>query len=1050
MRFKKTAFITFLLIFSSIASTFAQNTSTQGKEFWLTFMHNGFKEHADGGWVTTQVLISAKRDCTGTISNPSGLWQQDFSVRANSITTIEVPERNGYHDGNDNEQIGNRGVKIVATDTISVYTTNIAHVSFDASFVLPTESLGDDYIIQSYDQSYENTMNSYVNNNLSSAFVIIATENDTEIDITPSVATLGSHPAGETFTITLNAGQTYQVRSNLNSYFSGGRDLSGTRVTASDCKKIAIFNGNTLTCIPVNMGNGYDHIYEQAMPLRSWGKNFVVTSSSARNRDFVKITSAFDNNVITKNGEPLTTLQASESYTFSFPTDEHSCFLSATQSCAVYLYNNSSYDQNPLGGLGDPSMVWIAPVEQRINEVTFTTFNNSDININCHYVNIIVNSEDINSVYLDDVLISPLSFRRVNGNNDYSYSSQEINHGVHHLRCANGFNAHVYGFGQAKGYAYLVGSNAIDLSTNLIINDLEVRPNDIFDYCIEEPVTFAAEVNYENYTLTWDFGDGQTSTQNPATHTYHSKQIFPASLIVTADEAGCLGSSSDTTMFFIDMTQKYVNEEDQMCQGSFYSGFGLHDIPILNDTILRGIASNPTNPACQDSVILHISALPSYNILRNIRRCWSNTQGPGDYIDNDFYIHYDHPGTYEDMVTYTSIHGCDSTIRLNLEVGNEITHDFTISNCTGTYTWDGHYYNQPGDYERTYDQHGCDSIVTMHLIKLPADHITLEPISTCDSYHWEDPEYDVDTTFTESTGPNGYTHTYTNEDGCESDVTLFLTINNSTDNNIFDANEDLQLEHICDSYFWDPKGKDFEGDTTTIFTLSSNDNRYQRIYQDTHGCDSLVTLHVDFHYTPDPSEIIPSDTMAPHWVVPATEFQVNTYTFRFYDHNANCIWDNVKWECTNKAGDSIWAIMPYVDSISHPIKIYYCDLLVIDNVPDTIKLKATAFNGCEPAGISQEYWMVCSFYGTDEHETTKIDINPNPNNGTMTMQLDGLEGETQITVYDMAGMLVDKFNITATTYCRHDYQLPRNSSGLYLFVINNKGKTTTRKVIITQ
>lgn len=215
MRFKKTAFVTFLLIFSSIASTFAQNTSTQGKEFWLTFMHNGFKEHTDGGWVTTQVLISAKRDCTGTISNPSGLWQQDFSVRANSITTIEVPERNGYHDGNDNEQIDNRGVKIVATDTISVYTTNIAHVSFDASFVLPTESLGDDYIIQSYDQSYENTMNSYVNNNLSSAFVIIATENDTEIDITPSVATLGNHPAGETFTITLNAGQTYQVRSNL-------------------------------------------------------------------------------------------------------------------------------------------------------------------------------------------------------------------------------------------------------------------------------------------------------------------------------------------------------------------------------------------------------------------------------------------------------------------------------------------------------------------------------------------------------------------------------------------------------------------------------------------------------------------------------------------------------------------------------------------------------------------------------------------------------------------------------------------------------------------
>ena len=68
----------------------------------------------------------------------------------------------------------------------------------------------------------------------------------------------------------------------------------------------------------------------------------------------------------------------------------------------------------------------------------------------------------------------------------------------------------------------------------------------------------------------------------------------------------------------------------------------------------------------------------------------------------------------------------------------------------------------------------------------------------------------------------------------------------------------------------------------------------------------------------------------------------------------------------------------------------------------------------------------------------------------MTLQLDGFEGENQIMVYDMAGMLVDKFSITATSCCRYDYQLPRDSSGLYLFVINNKGKTATQKVRITQ
>ena len=239
-------------------------------------MHNGFKDHTNGGWVINQVLISAKRDCSGTISNPLTGWSTDFTVRANNITTLEIPEEQGYHGTNVYETIMQKGIKVEANDTISVYCTNIAHVSFDASFVLPIESLGDEYIIQSYDQSHDGSTNSYVYNNETSAFLIVATEDNTEIEITPTVATLGGRPANETFTITMNAGETYHLRSVRT---GTQRDLSGTHILAADCKRIAVFNGNTVTCIPIDMGNGYDHVFEQAMPLRSWGKNFVVTSS---------------------------------------------------------------------------------------------------------------------------------------------------------------------------------------------------------------------------------------------------------------------------------------------------------------------------------------------------------------------------------------------------------------------------------------------------------------------------------------------------------------------------------------------------------------------------------------------------------------------------------------------------------------------------------------------------------------------------------------------------------------------------------------------------
>ena len=83
--------ICFLVVFC-IPSIVAQNTSTQGKEFWLSFMHNGFRDHPEGGWIINQVLISAKRDCSGTVTNPLTGWSRDFTVRANNITTVEIPE----------------------------------------------------------------------------------------------------------------------------------------------------------------------------------------------------------------------------------------------------------------------------------------------------------------------------------------------------------------------------------------------------------------------------------------------------------------------------------------------------------------------------------------------------------------------------------------------------------------------------------------------------------------------------------------------------------------------------------------------------------------------------------------------------------------------------------------------------------------------------------------------------------------------------------------------------------------------------------------------
>ena len=641
---------------------FSQDISTQGTEFWVSFMGNGFKTNGSG-YVLTQLMISSKHDCTGTISNPQTGWSQNFNVRANNITSIDIPGDQGYNETSSYETASNKGLLIVTTDIVSVYCTNIATNSFDASYVLPVQALADDYIIQTYEQSTSYSFDPFgsdFSDYLTSAFLIVATEDNTIIDITPSTNTLGGKPANEEFSVTLQKGESYQVRSTSN---GNHRDLSGSRVTSRDCTKpIAVFNGNTLTAIP-NVSNGLDHIFEQAMPLRSWGKKFVVTQSSSRRRDFVKVTSSANDNIIKKNGTEIATLQAYESLSFELSSQDKSCYIETTVPSAVYLYNTTSSDDHEGTNNGDPSMLWISPIEQRMSEVTFTTFSGSASNsssIDYQYVNIIVASEDINNVTFDNTSIPPNQFETVSGNENYSFIRKGISHSVHQIACPNGFNAHIYGFGQNRGYAYLVGSKAADLSTTVIINGETIQQLDTIGNCSLDPITFEAEINYQNFEVEWDFGDGTPHSHSITDlHTYNSYGLYEVTLTVTSEETPCQSSSSISQTVYISLNHT--------------SDTTIHDNSCYN--------------------------------------------GPSTYNQHGFNLSYNAPGIYKDTITIPQ-QGCDSTVYLILEVDDvydDPNHPLTIDTCN-SYRWNDSTYTTSGFFPyRSTSPLGCDSIVYLDL-----------------------------------------------------------------------------------------------------------------------------------------------------------------------------------------------------------------------------------------------------------------------------------------------------------------------------------------------
>ena len=257
---------------------------------------------------------------------------------------------------------------------------------------------------------------------------------------------------------------------------------------------------------------------------------------------------------------------------------------------------------------GDPSMAWIPPVEQRIDEITFCTFN-SDYefaSIESHYVNIVVETEDIGSVYFDGALISASSFQPVRGTSDYSYVRKSISHGTHHLSCETGLIAHVYGFGEARGYAYCVGANVVSLKQKLLVNGLwsEFYPDGLY-MCIDESADLTVETNYPINGVSWVFGDGLTGSGIDVTHQYASAGDFE--------------------------TTAYINGTNEFSTETVY------------DTL---------------SVTIHVGE-PAHHVL--------DTAVCDLDAFNYYGVDYQRSGHFERIGT--SIYGCDSTYILDLDLG---------------------------------------------------------------------------------------------------------------------------------------------------------------------------------------------------------------------------------------------------------------------------------------------------------------------------------------------------------------------------------------------
>jgi len=250
-----------------------------------------------------------------------------------------------------------------------------------------------------------------------------------------------------------------------------------------------------------------------------------------------------------------------------------------------------------------------------------------------------------------------------------------------------------------------------------------------------------------------------------------------------------------------------------------YSSFGTDVITACNSyTWIDGNTYNSSNNTATDTLVnvvgcdsivtLDLTIITNSTAIDVQNSCRAIT-----WIDGNVYTSDNNTETYN--IVGGSVNGCDSIVSLGFTFTGATSTDTRVE-CNPFVWIDGNTYTS-NNSTAIFNIVGatCDSNVTLNLTILNSS-LSIDLVTACDSYTWIDGN-------TYTSNNTTATHTLINVAGCDSVVTLDLTITNSTSG--------TDIQSVCDSYLW------IDGNT-----YSSSISSVTHTLINAAGCDSIVTL----------------------------------------------------------------------------------------------------------------------------------------------------------------------------------------------------------------
>lgn len=430
-----------------------------------------------------------------------------------------------------------------------------------------------------------------------------------------------------------------------------------------------------------------------------------------------------------------------------------------------------------------------------------------------------------------------------------------------------------------------------------------------------EGLEYTTESLSENTDFTVKSYNTDTGCESTSITVTATINAIPATPEVSGTTTICSGQS--TTLTATSDAQatgfQWFNGEELVCENATFNTPALNEsttyrVKAINSTTLCESATssvvitvnaNPTAPvayadtACQGETIILISeAATGYTCYWYADETSTTVIATGNtYTSSELSVGEN--TLYVNQKNNET--GCQSTrTAVNAQVYPTYAVDYPVTACD-SFVWNNETFKSTGNYERTLSSiNGCDSVVTLQLTVNPSKHTHLDE-TVCDQFEWNGNIH------TESGELNGR---FTTQAGCDSLVTINLTVLKSTvgEDHIYLCSNELPYNY------------------NDLYTVTAAGN-FDVHTTNAAGCDSTIHLTVTVNNQPGvATNLTPGARCGEGSVRLVATFGTNGTTCRWYasETSEEVLFEGNTFNTPSIAESSTYYVTSYNAYSGHP------------------------------------------------------------------------------------------------------------------------------------